>query len=202
MFLEQLRDASVLKAEPSLRSALLLLTAPPYSAHLFLEHAPIVSHAVFRQHRLHFRQQVNLGHINSFPLTHPHHCWVPSGPSLPLLMPSPGTPKPGALQQHCYPQSLQTRKTVVFLFIFFCPVLLESNRFFLLALTMTYLSWQYNLNNRRAMWTGPTVHSEWVLLRPSYWINTYTEETQAKHICLSVNYQPGNYYCHSILRSL
>lgn len=45
-------------------------------------------------------------------------------------------------------------------FYFFCPVLLESNRFFLLALTMTYLSWQYNLNNRRAMWTGPTVHSE------------------------------------------
>lgn len=91
VFLEQLRDASVLRAEPNLRSALPLLTVPPYSAHVLLEHVSSVSHAVFRQHRLHFRQHVNLGHTNSFSLTHPYHCCVPPGLSLPPFVPSPTT---------------------------------------------------------------------------------------------------------------
>lgn len=108
VFLQQLRDASVLKAEPNLRNALQLLTAPPYSAHLLLEHTSSVSHAVFRQHWLHFRQQVNLGHTNSFSLTHPHRCRAPPRPSLLPLVPSPTT----AWGPPSHPQSLQTKKIV------------------------------------------------------------------------------------------
>lgn len=83
-------------------------------------------------------------------------------------------------------------------------ILLKTNRFF--------WHWQchiYNLSSSLWAWTTGMLcgqdsmfTSEWVLLSPSYWINTYLEKIQAKQTCLLVNYQPGNYYCLSILRSL
>lgn len=146
-----------------------------------MERAFNVLHAAFSPHRFNFRQQINLGHLNSFPPTYPYpllsrltHQPIPT-PSLLLPdHPPPGCPpccfsrqalqhysqgpsSIAATHSHCIksPKHFQTRTIV------FCPVLLKTSAFFFFFVTdicKISITWTTGSSYiGPAMWTGPDV---------------------------------------------